>query len=442
MAGFRWLAGASVPLLAVLLVAGVTALPILLVPAAGLCIFVLITAIVGTTQMGHAMMLACVFTAPMMSVRPLVPVASFVTASDLALVLAIGLLAPVLLTRRLHPPVEFMVGWLLIISGGLIGSLLVSPAPAISINWMMRFVIAGFVLPLIFLLWAPTQRQIHIGAAAYLAGHVISTGVGLFQGPLENDRYVGLTHHSLFFGPAGLIATACALYLLPIVRKRSHQAWLIGGLLVCMASIVMSGSRACLVTAALLYVVFAVTHRSFVTVWWMLAGAVALGASFRELLASSTEGSAISRLAGDRTTEYADNRRTEELLKGLHKVAEHPFTGEGYLEVVEVHNVPLEMLVAGGVLGLIGFILVMFPMVKDAFRVSVGGGLTLIPITWLLTGLTVPRLWDRIIWVGLALAFAGLHLHVSGKEAPDPDAETDEPTPPDLSERALPAALR
>ncbi|HEX7739584.1 MAG TPA: hypothetical protein VF426_08045 [Marmoricola sp.] len=387
------------------------ALPVVTIALSGVLIVLIAVIYWGPVRVGNAFMIIAVFTGPMMRVRPLYPVLTFVSASDLAVLIAVALLAPTMLSRRVRLPKHFLLAWVLLVSGGVLGSLVNHVQIATSVSYIIRFVIAGLFLPLVFFMWRPTIRQVRLGAGAYVAGQIVSTAYGLLEGPRDNHRYFGLTTHALFFGPAGVLATGCGLYLLGRAKTTRQRVVLIISLAICLWSVVMSGSRASLLTAVAVYVIFAITHRSLITIWWLVAGAGAFAISFQQLVASSSQGSAITRLAGNNTTAYADERRTGAFIEALHDFAHHPFTGKGWITILDYHNVPLEMLVGGGILGLIGYLFLIYPMIRRTFDIDIEGGLSLIPIAWLITSLTVPRLWDRIIWIGLALALAGLTAH-------------------------------
>ena len=159
------------------------ALPVVTIALSGVLIVLIAVIYWGPVRVGNAFMIIAVFTGPMMRVRPLYPVLTFVSASDLAVLIAVALLAPTMLSRRVRLPKHFLLAWVLLVSGGVLGSLVNHVQIATSVSYIIRFVIAGLFLPLVFFMWRPTIRQVRLGAGAYVAGQIVSTAYGLLEGP-------------------------------------------------------------------------------------------------------------------------------------------------------------------------------------------------------------------------------------------------------------------
>lgn len=364
--------------------------------------FLLVLVLFGTQRTGVVAMMGAFATAPMY--RGIEGGFEGVgTPTDLLVVLAAMLLLPGVARHRIGVPVPWVVGLSLVAVCGLIASA-IAERPVLSIFFLLQWLFFIGVLPLLFAWWRPDRRTIAALLWSYLAGHTVSTAYALAEGPLLNNRYDGLSHHTNAFALAGLASVAILLYLFSYHREPRVRAALLGVGVVAVASIAMSGSRAALVVAAVLVLMVPVVERS--ALWgFALAGLGALlVVAFPLIVSASREGSAIARLAGDATTEVANQSRDAAFDYGIRRFSESPVIGSGLVEVELIHNIYLEVAVAIGVLGLGFYLLVLAMLARPLFSHHPLRRLSYMAWAFIGVAPALPGLWDRTLWVPLALA--------------------------------------
>lgn len=416
------LATAAIVGLAVCLVLVATQSLLLAAFACGAALLTLGLVALGGYRLGVLLLLAAFAVAPVY--RGIVPsLSTGITPADLLLAAGILLVLPVLLHNRLQLPLIYLAGAGVVVAVGLVSAVL-SDLPvqnlALLINWISMLV----GLPVAFALWGPSGREITALLWSYIAGQMVSAGVALAQGPLSNDRYEGLTHHPNAFGEAGAVAFALGLYLFHRHRGNARARSLV---LLCQGisvlSIVLSGSRAALVVAAVLVMLVPIVERSAVLGFTLaVAGVLALMAlSFVAPYAS--EGSAISRLQGNETTTGSDEIRTDSREYGIERFLDDPVLGSGLEGVDYIHDLNLAVLVAVGILGFAGYAAVMFTFARPLF--GAGEHRRLSYAAWCYLGMapTVPSLWDRTMWLPMALSVVAV-VESSRRRPEQPEAET------------------
>ncbi len=373
-------------------------LAVLAVGAAGLALTVLLRGIEGTAAL---VLVLATFFAPLNSVRPS-SAASFVTAADLLYVLGFGILFPVLLRRRLVAPPLYLIGGGIVVTLGLLASL-ASEGPGLSLNHMVRLLTAAFGLPLAMMWWRPSSTWIRRLATAYLAGVVVSVLHALVSGPDATGRYVGFTTHYNYFGITTLLAAAIVPYVVAVSPPgRRWALWFAG--LICLYGIWISGSRAALLVIVVVAAIYPFLERS-VNAFAVLAvaGTTVLALSGR--LLDDSGDNALSRLLGGGGADYADLERQKALEVALKAFHAHPVIGNGFAQALEAHNIYLEIAVSVGVIGALGYVLMLVPMVQPLVRSGFPHHRLAYPaLSYALIGLITNALWDRFIWAALALA--------------------------------------
>lgn len=406
------LAAAVVLLVAVLLVA--TTGP---VAAVAMCIAVacLVGVVVfGFERAGFAALVLAFATAPMY--RGLEGLSGGVaTPTDLFLVLAIVLLVPGLLSRHVDLPAPYVAGLVMVALGGLVASL-VSVAPVGSLFSLIQWLFFLGGLPVVIAWWRPGTKTIVALLWAYVVGQTASTAYALATGPVVGNRYQGLAHHTNAFGMAGLAAIAILMYLFAHHRGVQMRVFVVGAGVISTVSIVMSGSRAALVVAAVLVMVLPFVERSASS--GLLLGAFgALSLVAVPLLVEGGQGgSALTRLAGDGTATIADQARTDALDEGLRRLWESPIIGSGLVDIELIHNVLLEVVVGAGILGLIGWLMVMFVLCRPLLTQHVHRRLSYLPLGFVGMAAALPSIWDRTMWVPIGLAVLATLKVPSGEE--------------------------
>lgn len=323
--------------------------------------------------------------------------------TDLLLLLTVLLLLPVVISRTLNAPASFVLGLVLVMSSGLVASL-ISGEPELSVFTLIRWLFFLGVVPILVAWWRPDTTTIALLLWAYVIGQVLSTAYALFTGPVVGNRYQGLSHHTNAFGMAGLTAIAILLYLFHRHRSTHVRAVVLAAAAVSLASIIMSGSRAALVVAAVLLLMIPVVERSAVSGFvGAILGALALIA-FPLVVSSGHGGSALTRLAGQGTAGSADQARTVGFEEGLRRFGESPILGSGLVNVEIFHNVYLEVLVGVGIFGLFGYLMILFTLTRPLISGDAHRRLGYLPLAFVGMAPALPGIWDETMWVPIALS--------------------------------------
>ena len=409
-------------LVLVVLVGAVTYLPLLAAPAVAACVGLVALAAFGLERTGTAVMVLALVLAPMNAVRPSAAV-SAVTMSDALLVVGIGLLAPlILLGSPGRLPRALAWGAAVVFVVGLLASVL-APDPITSFNYMARFVVAAMVLPFVFAWWRPSPRVVDWLAGGFVAGQVVSTILGRALGHVTDGRDYGLTTHPNFFGLGALLGGALCLYLHARTRGRVRLlVWFAA--LVCVYGTYSSGSRAALLVAGLVVLAYPLLERSVVAAYWVLIG-VATGALVGSaLLAGAAADSSLGRLRGNVGTQGSDQQRSQLLQDGLAAFGRHPVFGNGFEHAMEYHNTYVQAISSVGILGIGGYLLLVWAGVRPLFAVrGPMHHLGYVGLAYAAMGPLTNSFWDRFVWTGMALAIAaGAAARTTGS--------VDQPVPP------------
>jgi len=393
----------AVAILAALVLLSTQSLTVGLICVGAACLLTLIVAI-GPTRTGTGFVMLALFTAPMDDVRPLGP-SSFVTLSDVFFALGFGLLGPAMLRAHVHLPKPYVAGSVILLSSGL-GASVLSDQTILSMTTMLRLVAAAIVLPALFMLWRPSFRTIDWMAVLYVAGQMVSVVDSIVGDAATGGRHQGLSTHPNFFGMCGMLAYALCLHLFSRVPRKWH--WLIwAAMAVSFYSAVSSGSRAALLVIVLVTVLYPAVERSAMAGYTVVTLAILGAASGGALLSRfGTEGSAIERLQGDRTSSVSDSARADQLKAGFNRFLDHPVLGDGFSNApLLAHNIYLEVAVVVGLVGLVGYLLVLWCTVQPLFlRKHPMHRLGHAALAYLAVGMLTNSLWDRFVWAVLALA--------------------------------------
>jgi O-antigen ligase len=374
--------------------AGTIAALVAVVLAVGLVALVAL----GPHRLGTVMVVAATFFGPMSSVRPVASV-SVVTASDVFLLGGMTLLFPTLMRQRVRLPFTYQIGALLLVFAGVISSLL-TDSPVVSLRYVGQLLVAVFVLPTFLAWWKPRMPVLLALAWAYVGGQVVSSVVALGQG---GSRAQGLTTHPNFFGLCCTLAFALGFFLLQHAGRA--LTWVVVGLDALFAlGVSMSGSRAALLGLVLLSLAWVLVQRSALGGYTMAFLGVAALAVGNWALGALPEGSALTRLRGDSTATVSDSHRQSLLQSGLHQFFDRPLTGNGFEQALQSHSIFLEVAVAGGLIGLIGYVVMLGALLKPLVdRANRLHALSYPVLAYALVGALSNSLWDRFIWTAAAL---------------------------------------
>ena len=383
------------------------------------------------------------FTAAFNGVR----LSSFMALSDGFLLAAVAAMLLALVVRERSSPAGFdkgvLAGLAMIAAGGLVGTLF-AVRPETSLVEMAKFVISAGGSVLAFRLWSPGAPLVRWFCSLWLTGAVVSALWALTFSTTIVGRPSGLSTHPNHLGIVCLLATAVALGLAlggrPAARRLSMVA-----LPPLVLALVASGSRAALLGFFVMVPAVAVLAYRVQLALRAAAAAAVVAVAVLAGIVHIPADTGLGRLFGDRSTPGSDQSRLEHFGRSIDRFERHPLTGEGFEFAQEAHNIYLQVLVAAGPLGLIGFAVVAGSVLRAgssgarSSRQLVTGDHALLAglvggyVGYLVAGLFQNILWDRYLWLYVA---AILSLAASLRAAPSgqvsPPAGTDSRSrPPD-----------
>ncbi len=240
--------------------------------------------------------------------------------------------------------------------------------------------------------------------------------------PFAEGRASGLAIHSNHLGLASAMALPLALaHATAPHRVRRMLGSAAAAVLV--VGILASGSRANFVGAVVAVALTLLFLRGaqaklaigvIAALMVMLVGSVVVSAAGSQVVT-------LERIAGESGALESDSRRRDKLDASLSAVMAHGLTGVGFATARDAHNLYLQMLQAGGILGLTAFAVFACGAVRLGWRLSreprappdsarLAAALTVSLLVWLTTGLVQNAVNDRYIVVpfgvllGLSLA--------------------------------------
>lgn len=365
-------------------------------------------AVIGPPRMAVFLIVLGMVLAPLTELRA-IPGSTLVTLGDVCFVLGFALLIPSLLRHPVHPPPLFVAGAVVV----MVMAFLASAAalhPAVSIDHMIRLVATAVAFPLIFIWWGPGLPTLAKMAGGYMAGVAASTLYGFFvEGPALNPhdpgRYDGLSEHTNALAVSCLLAAALTPFVVTHVeRLLPRLLWgAVGG--VCLWGIWLSGSRAALLTLLALALLYPALERSVRAAGALLA-VVTVGLIFANRLLVTQSGNPVGRLLGGGTALGSDRQRENALTTGIAQVRAHPLIGNGFEYALDAHLIYLQVTVAIGLVGLVGFLMLLWPGLSSALSaVRPHNRIGYPMLAYALVGMLQPLLWDRYIWCVLAMAY-------------------------------------
>jgi hypothetical protein len=375
------------------------------VVALGLVAGLILLFAVGIERTGLVLLLSALVLAPMNNVKPAAAI-SFVTASDVFLFLGVVTLSPVLVSRGLGRQAPFLIGVGGLVATGLVTSA-ASPDAAASLNGLTRLVVGALTMPIVFMLWRPGPRVLLAFAWAYVAGVCLSVVHGRVTGLMSLDgRYVGLTEHPNILGLTGLLGLTLVPFLLAATPSRLRWCALAAGL-VCAYGIWMSGSRAALVGAVAVVLLYLLLSRSIEHALLVFGLSIApFYLVMQAFTAGPADSSPLGRLRGGGSATYSDLDRENLAHVALDRFFSHPLIGSGFAGAAEAHNIYLQVAAAGGVVALVFYLVILVASMRHPLLLGGHHRLLALPVMgYALMGPLTPLLWDRYIWCVLALPF-------------------------------------
>lgn len=377
---------------------------------------VAIAAVWSPRKLGTLLLLCGVLTLSMTRLRVHGPI----KLSDAFFVLAgLVLLPGVQVARVLVSAIQrrMVIGVLLLVVGGTLGSMFAADTHASLVNLLKLFAASGLLM-LIVSAWAPTAREVQACTAVWVASAAVSAAWALFLPPGHGRRAAGLADH-----PTGLALT-CVLSLGPAlllmrVGSRAARISAAGAIFLLLGGILVSGSRAGLLAAAIEVTLAMVFARRRLFVIATFASVVGVS-TLLDLAPKFTSFSAVNRLLSPSSSSSISNAAHQSALdSSLSAIAAHPLTGGGFQNAEGALNVYLQVMASGGAFAIIGFLLVGAAAVRpllagraaitlqdDGFTAAIVG-LSVGFLGFLIADLFQNPIWERYIWFAPALIAVG-----------------------------------
>ncbi|MBC7630273.1 O-antigen ligase, partial [Aeromicrobium sp.] len=230
------------------------------------------------------------------------------------------------------------------------------------------------------------------------------------------NRYIGLSTHPNILGFCAMLGLALIPFLLQELPRRFSWVVLLAAAS-CGYGIWISGSRAALLVAGAVMVLYPLLARSIGAALVLFGlGIVPVFLVGRTLSSGEVGNNIIGRLAGGGSATASDQAREALAATTLDRFLAHPLFGVGFGEVLEAHNIYLQVAAAGGVAVLLFYIVLLLSVLRQPFAIGSSYRLLALPaMAYALIGPITPLLWDRYIWCALAIPFL---VAASGKQEP------------------------
>lgn len=363
-----------------------------------------------------------------------------VTYGDIPLAIGAVLLLAAWL-RHGHPrgvvPLGVIVGAFLLLATGLLSN--VPAENADSLESTLRFSVTLGVMPVILMFAASTPSRVQRLVDAWLLGAGLNSAVGALDllgvtdigASLTSvdfatlaDRASGLTGHPNHLGLVAAMALPVAVAHLGRGGPRGFAA--LGLVPLLMVGVFASGSRGALLAAvggvAIFFVLGVSTRRSSTTLLLFAAPMVTFVILVAVLGNNELTGSvAFERLGGGATQSNVERRQT--LQESIEQAGDSLLVGDGFAVVRTAHNLYIQLLQAGGVLALAGFLAFAISIVRRArwlalpshdsppwlMGLAAASGASF--CVWLLFGMVGNAVYDRYLYVPVGLALALVLVH-------------------------------
>jgi hypothetical protein len=409
--------------LVVLIPAAASSTPVMIVVFFAL-VLCLALVILGFGHTSEFFVILGVCMVPMTNLHP-VDAVSFITLADAAFAVGFGLMLPDLMRRPLHLPSIFVLGVAGVLTVALFSSLLADD-PMGSLNSLARLLVGAFGLSILILWWNPDRTRVVILASAYVLGNVISVANGVIKSEVARDgRRAGLAEHPNVYGLCALLA--CCLIPFLLTQFPRTWRWVLAGPagLVCLYGVWSSGSRAALAVLIGVAVIFPVLARSVPAALALLSAVAGVLVFSTQLLGETSTGNALGRLLGSGSASLSDVEREQLLHDVIDRFWNSPIIGNGMADVIAAHIIYLQIAAGVGVIGLFFYLIVLASTVRPAALLSPPFSLLAVPaLAYVVVGFVTPLLWDRYIWVVMALALISPRL----AEAAAAEADAEEPS--------------
>jgi O-antigen ligase len=375
------------------------------IAAVGLIVGVTSIGVVGFDGTAIGALVLGIALSPMDNLRP-VAALSFVSISDVLLLVGIGCLIPVVMQRhwRLDP-------WFLAAVAGLTVAAFISSAmaeePGASLNSVLRLVVGAMLLPIFFMIWRPGATIAITFAWAYLIGNVLNFLLSFTQGVGDGGRRIGFSTHPNIMGLCAMLAVGVAIVLWEVLPRK----WGVVALLAavpCLGGVWVSGSRAALVATAAMIALYPVLSRSVTTAVALFGASLPLVfiAAQTILAGENVSDNAFGRLLGGGSAQGSDQAREMLAQVAQSQFEQHPIFGVGLADVLEAHNIYLQIAASMGLVGSAFFIAMLAAVLVRCLQIDRRFLMLVLPVIgYVLIGAITTIIWDRYVWAVLALPF-------------------------------------
>ncbi|KQO42146.1 O-antigen ligase [Aeromicrobium sp. Leaf245] len=365
-----------------------------------------VLAAVGVESTAVAVLAIGIALSPLDNFRPIGALA-FASLSDLVLLAGLLVLLPVLLRKPLPSEWLFLAAAVGLVVVGLVSSAGAEESGA-SLNSLLRLLVGALLLPVAFMVWRPSRGVVVGFALMYVVGNVGNLVAAYTVGESSWDgRRIGYSTHPNVMGLCAMLGLALVPFLLRVLPRRwSWLVLLLGA--ACAWNVWVSGSRAALVVAVAVAVLFVALERRVevalalfglaIPALWIVGNALTGGGSMQN--------NVLGRLLGGGTAAGSDAEREYLAKVALDAFTSHPVLGIGLGDVMEAHNIYLQVAAAVGIVGTAVYLVLLASVALRAITLPGPSALLALPVLgYAMIGLMTTILWDRYVWAVLALPF-------------------------------------
>jgi hypothetical protein len=380
-------------------------------------------------------------------------------ASDVLLCLALGLYVLIRLHERerseKRPYRPVVIGLTILAIGGLVGSAFEVHGPFLykalgeplrdvsglgqNLGNEMKFLLGSFIPMTAWILCRPDRPFMRKLVGAFVAGGVVSALVGiLLPSGHPGSRMIGLTVHPGQFGSLSLLALGSAMGLL--LSRPPFRAWGYVVLPILAFAILGSGSRAALGGMAVLALILGPMTRNKAVMAGLFVGVAAVLVLFATGVVRPEGENALGRAFGGASSAAGSDAVRGDLHREVFGRWEmRPLTGNGFNYMRPSHNVYLGIIASTGVLGVIGFLVILNWIFRRLWRrradlLAMGVGAAY--LAYLCAAYFDNIFWWRWLWffVGMVVAVTTTRpgpdeIVVEGSPPLDDDVEDEAPPP-------------
>ena len=309
---------------------------------------------------------------------------------------------------------------------------------------------ALLLTPILVACLAGSRRRMNLVLLAWSASVVINGAVGILDDSAHLSIGAAIAGRQYAGRQAGLtlqpndLGVICAMIMpialtkvMTLARRPAERIWYGIVLLIAIAAILVSGSRAALL-AWVVVLVIAFLARSPMrakvgALIVVLAVAVPLIAVTTSV-GGSSQFAAITRLTHKTSaTNAANSSRFFLYTTAITSFTDHPATGIGFSVVRQATDIYLQVLQAGGIFALAAFLLFVFGTLRlglryirprapdDPDRILALAFLTSFGV-WLFEGFVQNDIYNRYLFIPVGLLLAMEYIRLKESDAPDPAA--------------------